>query len=475
MTTKPRRHLLVIVILTMLVALGVAGAAYASHYSDRALPRTTVGGIPVSGMTRDEVAEVVRQRFADVSVTVQAPTGAPRHERVADLGYTLDVDGTVREVLLAQRSWASYVAALVRPRRVDAVLQSDPSVLDALADELVERAGGRGSDATVRRVKGVKPFAVTPAVIGKAVVMESLRDAVEAAGRELRSTTATVEFVDSTPRVTTARAQSVADRANALVARTVTVSDGTDEHRASLVQRAAWVRIPSADGVPDMPRVEAAKVRAWVATLAQDAKVEPVDGRRYVSSSGRVLRVVTQARAGRAVSNARDVAAAAVRALTSTRDYRGRFSYRTVAPTWTNRTVAVGAEWLAYPAAPGEKWIDVNLGRHTITAFVGASVVMGPVAMVNGAPATPTVVGTFHVYNKKPLMTMRGFNTDGTRYEVPNVPWSSFFHAGYALHGAPWRSSFGYAASHGCVNLPVGVAKWVYDWAPIGTTVVSHH
>ena len=71
-------------------------------------------------------------------------------------------------------------------------------------------------------------------------------------------------------------------------------------------------------------------------------------------------------------------------------------------------------------------------------------------------------------------MTMRGNNADGTRYETPNVPWSTFFHEGFALHGAPWRSSFGYSASHGCVNLPVGVAKWVYDFAPIGTPVVSH-
>ena len=71
-------------------------------------------------------------------------------------------------------------------------------------------------------------------------------------------------------------------------------------------------------------------------------------------------------------------------------------------------------------------------------------------------------------------MTMRGSNADGTDYETPNVPWTSFFHRGYALHGAPWRTSFGYSASHGCVNLPVPVAKWIYDFAPLGTPVVTH-
>ena len=76
---------------------------------------------------------------------------------------------------------------------------------------------------------------------------------------------------------------------------------------------------------------------------------------------------------------------------------------------------------------------------------------------------------------KNPMMTMRGQNADGTSYETPDVPWSSFFNGGEALHGAYWRKTFGYAASHGCVNLPIPTAKWVYDWAPIGTPVVTHN
>lgn len=476
---KARSHHLLVAAVMLLVVLGGVGVAYAMYFSDRALPRTTVGGLSVSGMTRDEVAEVVAERFADVSVTVQTGVGASRHERLEDLGYTLDAEATVSEVFAAHGSWASYATSLVRPRSVDVVLGTDSSVLQALADELVERVGGPATDATVRRATGdavgEEPFVVTPAATGKAVRLAALRDAVATAGHGLRSSTVAVQFVADTPAVTTAHAQSVADRANALVAREVTVSDGTTKHRASAARKAGWVRIPSPDGVPGSPAVNAAQVQAWVTSLAKDAKVQPYDGLRYVSSSGRVLRVVTKARAGRAVSNTEDVAAAAVRALAADRDYRGTFSYRKVAPEWAKRTVAVGAEWLAYPAAPGQKWIDVNLARHTITAYVGGKVVKGPVSMVNGAPATPTVVGTFHVYTKNPLMTMRGLNTDGSKYEVPNVPWSSFFYAGYALHGAPWRSSFGYSDSHGCVNLPVPVAKWVYGWAPVGTTVVSHH
>ena len=34
------------------------------------------------------------------------------------------------------------------------------------------------------------------------------------------------------------------------------------------------------------------------------------------------------------------------------------------AATWTERTIADDAERLAYPSAPGEKWIDVMRGNN---------------------------------------------------------------------------------------------------------------
>ena len=35
----------------------------------------------------------------------------------------------------------------------------------------------------------------------------------------------------------------------------------------------------------------------------------------------------------------------------------------------------------------------------------------------------------------------------------------------HALHGTYWHNNFGMPMSHGCVNLPLDVAAWLYDWA----------
>jgi lipoprotein-anchoring transpeptidase ErfK/SrfK len=50
-----------------------------------------------------------------------------------------------------------------------------------------------------------------------------------------------------------------------------------------------------------------------------------------------------------------------------------------------------------------------------------------------------------------------------------------FFYRGYSLHGTYWHSNFGTPMSHGCVNLSIADAKWLYEWAPMGTKVVSHY
>jgi lipoprotein-anchoring transpeptidase ErfK/SrfK len=473
---RARTKVLTTVAVAVPLVLVGAGTAYATHYQGRALPGSTVAGVPVAGMTRAEVAAAVQRRADQVTITLD--TGdVTRTAHLADLGYAVDVQPTVDAVFRANESWSSYASSLVSPRDVEAVLHVDPAKTQKVVADLVSGAGRAGSDARVKLAPNKKSFVVVPAVTGKAFAPASFQDVVGVAGRSLRSATAKVQFVDAKPAVTTAAAEHVADQANALVARTVKVSDGDSKHSASKRTKASWVTIPLADGTLGTPSLDAARVSSWVRTVVKDVERAPTAGVRNVNASGSVVQVVTAAKDGATVTNADAVAEAAVAALEAGEDYSGSFEQRPVPATWTERPVAAGAERLAYHATNGQKWVDVNLRTHTMTAYVGARAVNGPVKMVNGSDKKPTVVGTFKVYLKFQKQTMRGNNADGTRYETPDVPWVSYFHNGFALHGAPWRSTFGYAGtrgSHGCINLPVPTAKWIYDFASVGTPVVTH-
>ena len=125
-------------------------------------------------------------------------------------------------------------------------------------------------------------------------------------------------------------------------------------------------------------------------------------------------------------------------------------------------------------AADGERWIDINLSSYTLTAFVGSEPMLST-SIVIGSTLAPTVQGEFYTNWKLELQTMEGIGWDGTPYRQEDVPWVMYFFEDYAIHGAYWRDSFGYAASQGCVNVPVDLAAELWNWAPTGTRVVVHY
>ena len=50
-----------------------------------------------------------------------------------------------------------------------------------------------------------------------------------------------------------------------------------------------------------------------------------------------------------------------------------------------------------------------------------------------------------------------------SKYENSPMPWSIFFHGGYAIHGTGDIKHLGQVASHGCVRLHPDNAKKLYD------------
>lgn len=107
----------------------------------------------------------------------------------------------------------------------------------------------------------------------------------------------------------------------------------------------------------------------------------------------------------------------------------------------------------------GGKWIEVILSTQTVIAWEGQTPVRRMVAST-GKASTPTVTGTYRIYQKLLRTPM-----SGPGYYLPNVPHTMYFYKGYALHGAYWHNRFGMPTSHGCVNLKLADAAWLFAWA----------
>jgi len=115
------------------------------------------------------------------------------------------------------------------------------------------------------------------------------------------------------------------------------------------------------------------------------------------------------------------------------------------------------------------RWIDVDLAEQTLAVYDKGGIVFATV-IASGLEPFYTRPGLFQIYEKKEIETMR--TSDLTDYYyLDNVPWTMYFDKARALHGAYWRTRFGYPQSHGCINLSVGDSHWLYNWADVGDYV----
>ena len=100
--------------------------------------------------------------------------------------------------------------------------------------------------------------------------------------------------------------------------------------------------------------------------------------------------------------------------------------------------------------------VEADLSRQVL-ALINRGEVERIYHISSGKPSTPTVLGSFKVYRKSP-----GTNSHGMVH-------SSYFIGGYAIHG--YASVPPYAASHGCLRVPIPSAWSIYEWVRMGDIV----
>lgn len=127
------------------------------------------------------------------------------------------------------------------------------------------------------------------------------------------------------------------------------------------------------------------------------------------------------------------------------------------------------------PGVENGRWIDINLYDQTISVYDNSRLVFASLVSTGLDPFF-TQPGLFKIYEKDEKTTMSGsFTADHSDYYyLEDVPYTMYFDEARALHGAYWHSVFGYQRSHGCVNMSLADAHWLYDWASIGDWVFVH-
>ena len=113
-----------------------------------------------------------------------------------------------------------------------------------------------------------------------------------------------------------------------------------------------------------------------------------------------------------------------------------------------------------------QRWIEVKLSRQRLIAWEGSTPVYA-VIISSGKAGSSTPRGAFEIQSRQRVARMQGED-----YDIPDVPYTMYYSGNYAIHGAYWHRQFGTPVSHGCINVAVDHARWLYNWSSVGTPVV---
>ncbi|MBT1178430.1 L,D-transpeptidase [Bifidobacterium vespertilionis] len=468
-----KRHTGLIVALCVLAAVlviavgGFFGAR--SYFADRVAPGVTFAGESLAGKSADEARAVVESKAADSRIAVSAQDGKTFTASLDDLGVSVDVDATVAN-LVAAKAGGSVADDLSRinpwsAQDVPLVVSTDKLALsNALTAQFIDESE-RAVASTVSYGPETKNFAVTPGKEGQSPVSKSVEDAVvQAAAHPGTTVNASVTYETVAMPITVQTAQKAADDANARLNVKLVVNNGAKKSFTVPAEEVAkWIGF---DEDPDAGTIalkydDKAAESYLNQVLPNELKQDMVKASVVTNKAGKVMITLQEGVDGVTVANTDDAVSQVVNALHSGSDVTATVKTDVTKFETDSRVVD-------YESPNGDPHVVVNLSEQKVYAYKGSTLV-NTFLTSTGKLSTPTDNGTFFVYIKYEKKTMRGAD-----YVTPNVPWSIFYNQGEALHGAPWNPdgiAKGEPRSHGCVNMNVADAKWMYDFLPVGAMV----
>lgn len=424
------------------VALGV-GAASVFLIA----PGTTVAGIPVGWMTPGAAAAAVDDHLATTEIALTGE-GDGVTLSGADLGASIDATA-LAETAFAERPFWNVTTWMGDP--VPGEITLDTEVATSALRAAVPGSFVDPVDAGVVFDAATNAYAITPAEAGTGIDVGDLTAAFTAT---VASGERTLEYpggpAEALPAVSDDDAATTATSLNTMLG---TIGFYVGEERTVPVEpavAATWLTVVDEDGQLQI-QADAQAIQATVDTLPGLVDRAPVNATNIVDSAGTVLRSEQAGTNGRAVGDTSDVADQFAQQLDS-----------------GDGVFALAVSETPFETVNLARRIEIDLGSQHAYLFENGNVVQSW-AVSTGLPGTLTPTGNFKVFAHTAMQDM-GCYPDAP-YCTEDVPWITWFTTNIGFHGTYWHNNFGNRMSHGCVNLPIDLAKYVYDWSPVGLEV----
>ncbi len=152
-----------------------------------------------------------------------------------------------------------------------------------------------------------------------------------------------------------------------------------------------------------------------------------------------------------------------VNIFASARAGDGRIWYLIGPQQWIRQEFLAKVAPVSAPAGVTGRWLAVDLFEQTLIAYEDGMPVFATL-ISSGLPDWSTEEGIFEIWARLTSDSMVGAQDQPDAYALQRVPWVLYFDGAIGFHGTYWHDSFGYRHSHGCVNVSVSDARWLFEW-----------
>ena len=432
-------------------------------WHDGALARFQAAGLTV-GKSTDKTSFVKAMNNKDKSFEflVQHPDKKTYKYSLREAGIQLDAVQTYATGIKKQKE-ASLLSKLKfwQTTQIPISLKIDDHALHAFIQDKMTITTTEAVNATIDTSTGT--LVVTEAMDGIGYAVKDASQQLQMAAALLKPVTLTLAKQPLKPSVTTNDLLPITKDIEKITNTPVTLTISGRSYSPSPEEIIKWIEPITSEADKAVLEINSGRIQEYIEKISSPY-TRDVRAEIQMRDEDGTITTLVAGKNGTGVNNQ----AEAAKIIAS--------NLRTFQPTEQELTIGV-KPFTVTTANDYDKWIHVDVTEKWMYAYEKDKLVRA-VPISAGAPATPTVIGQFKIYRKLPTRDMRGQNADGTNYFQPNVAWVSYFYKGYAIHGNYWRpaSWFGRVnSSHGCVSAQNNVIKWFYDWAPVGTPVITHY
>lgn len=483
------RNVLVSLSILLLFSAILAGSVFAQQkiYTNKVFPGVVVWGIPVGGKTVDQVQQALTEKIKSFNVNVKGPDQSYaatsddlgvifNTETIALSAYSKGRTSSLSDniltrirLLVAQIDWKP-LQKIVRNGDLD--LAINYSVDEAKLTEYVNKVSNnvviKPQDSQVLVENGMTKL--VPAVFGREVDIESLKSDLKNSIKSLKKSEVVLKTSEVKPNVIDKEAEEVRIQTESVISRPVILAYQGQEFRPNKETVSSWISYTkTADAKTYTLVIDQNKMASYLSFI--DSKISNYSTPKKVRVENGAKETVTQEGKDGLVVDKKSLSKQIAEDLPT------MASVNLVVPMYVD---SFKTEYEQILVADWSKYIEINLETQTMTAYEQGGNVVGSWKVTTGNRYHPTPAGTWLVHGKSAVTRMTGGTPGIDYYDLPNVHWVTWFKGGgYSIHEAYWRTSFGgsdyvWNGSHGCVNSPIDVAKFIYDWAPIGTPVIVH-